>query len=212
MKLKQYNLHKIISIIFRIITIIVIVGNILTQNWFNLFVSLLTLSMTYLPFIVAQRKHIHIPIDFQIIISFFLFASLYLGELKEYYLKFWWWDLMLHTLSGIILGFIGFILVYFLNNEEQIDVILSPLFIAIFSFTFAVATGGLWEIFEFTMDSTLGLNMQKSGLVDTMWDLIVDSLGALITSFIGCLYLKIDGGPYFKRLVKRIADDNSINN
>ena len=34
--------------------------------------------------------------------------------------------------------------------------------------------GVIWEIFEFTMDHVFDLTMQKSGLPDTMTDLIVD--------------------------------------
>jgi hypothetical protein len=66
---------------------------------------------------------------------------------------------------------------------------MNPAFVALFSFAFAMAIGGLWEIFEFSMDNFLGLNMQKTGLVDTMWDLIVDALGALFISVSGFLYM-----------------------
>jgi len=40
------------------------------------------------------------------------------------------------------------------------------------------------------MDSNFGLNMQKSALRDTMWDLIVDCLGALSVSIGGYFYAK----------------------
>lgn len=49
--------------------------------------------------------------------------------------------------------------------------------------------------FEFTTDQVFGTNMQKpmfsdySGLTDTMWDLIIDTTGALIASISGYLYL-----------------------
>jgi hypothetical protein len=42
------------------------------------------------------------------------------------------------------------------------------------------------------MDSLFGINMQKSGLPDTMWDLIVDALGALLVSIVGYFYLRGD--------------------
>jgi hypothetical protein len=48
----------------------------------------------------------------------------------------------------------------------------------------------MWEIFEFAMDQAFGLNMQKSGLPDTMLDLIVDTLGAGIGALAGFFYLK----------------------
>ena len=42
--------------------------------------------------------------------------------------------------------------------------------------------GVIWEIFEFSLDYVIGLNMQKSGLVDTMGDLIVNSIGSLFVA------------------------------
>ena len=60
-----------------------------------------------------------------------------------------------------------------------------------------MAVGVLWEIYEFTFDGILGLNMQKfrlesgemligrEALTDTMEDLIVDALGALVMSVVG---------------------------
>jgi hypothetical protein len=53
------------------------------------------------------------------------------------------------------------------------------------------------------MDSLFGLNMQKSGLRDTMWDLIVDALGALVVSILGYLYLK-GYIKLFERLDRRL--------
>lgn len=70
-----------------------------------------------------------------------------------------------------------------------------PRFVAIFAFVFSLAVGVLWEIFEFAMDQLFGMNMQKamfgdpSGLTDTMWDLIVDAIGALVISLFGWWYL-----------------------
>ena len=67
---------------------------------------------------------------------------------------------------------------------------MNPRFVALFSLAFSVAIGAFWEIFEFTMDSTFGLNMQKTGLVDTMWDLIGDTAGASAVAAMGYAYLK----------------------
>ena len=57
--------------------------------------------------------------------------------------------------------------------------------------------GALWEILEFAIDQTFGTTMQKSGLVDTMWDLIVDGLGALTISILGYGYLSAAGSESF---------------
>ena len=95
-----------------------------------------------------------------------------------------------------MLGIIGFLLVYVLNETERINLNMRPGFVAFFAFLFAVGTGAIWETFEFSMDSLFDTNMQKamlgdaSGLTDTMWDLIVDTVGALVISVLGYGYLK----------------------
>jgi hypothetical protein len=211
-KLKKSNHTKVEVVIantFRILLGVSMVVSFFTQNWLNLFIAILTLILTFLPFIIARRNHISLPPSFQVIILIFIFAAQYLGELKAYYYKFWWWDLMLHTFSGVILGFIGFILVYILNKEEKVNVVLSPFFMSLFAFTFALSVGALWEIYEFSVDSILGLNMQKSGLVDTMWDLIVDSIGALFTVFYGYLYEKNKEKGWFNKLLNGFLKMNS---
>jgi uncharacterized membrane protein YjdF len=65
-----------------------------------------------------------------------------------------------------------------------------PIAVAFVAFCFAVTIGCAWEIFEFGMDQIFGLNMQKTGLVDTMWDLIVDMIGAAIGATAGFFFLK----------------------
>jgi len=196
---KKIKLASSVSNTIRLLLIIAIIYSLITKNYINTFTSVFTLFLTFLPFIIARQEHIKLPPSFQIVILLFISAAQYLGEMNNYYIKFWWWDTILHTFSGIILGFIGYLLVYTLNKEEKVNVYLSPFFMVLFAFTFAVALGTLWEIFEFTMDCTFGTNMQKSGLVDTMWDLIVDSIGALFTAFCGWMYETKKAEGWFKR-------------
>ena len=78
--------------------------------------------------------------------------------------------------------------------------------VLVFAFCFAVTLGVFWEIYEFTFDGILRLNMQKfmlengtqligrAALLDTMKDLIVDCLGAFIMSFVGYLSLRYKTG------------------
>lgn len=74
------------------------------------------------------------------------------------------------------------------------------------TFCVAMTVGAVWEIFEFTMDMTFGLNMQKSGLPDTMGDLIIDAVGSAIASLTGYLYLKRNSaGPLGHAISQFIA-------
>jgi len=168
---------------------------IVKEQWLSVFVIFLTIMIIISPEILRKRLNVTIPAEFQILAIVFVFAALFLGEVRSFYVRFWWWDILLHASSGLLLGIVGFLLVYVLNEHERIDFHMHPRFVAFFAFVFAVAVGALWEIFEFTMDYAFGTNMQKpmfrdtSGLTDTMWDLIVDALGALAISTFGWWYM-----------------------
>ena len=53
-----------------------------------------------------------------------------------------------------------------------------------------MTAGAMWEIFEFTIDQIFEAGMQKSGLVDTMVDFIIDAVGALVAVIFGYFYIK----------------------
>ncbi len=186
MNIKKIN--KSLLIFLRIFLILAIFIEIYEQRWFTLFITILTIILTYLPGIFEKKYKIDIPDFFEIGIILFIYSSLYLGEVQKFYLKFWWWDLLLHFLSAIALGIIGLVILLLLYEKRKIST--KPFWISLFAFSFALSIGTLWEIFEFFIDIIIGSNMQKSGLIDTMTDLIIDGIGALITSIFGYLYIK----------------------
>lgn len=159
-------------------------------QWSAAFATAGVVVIASLPMVFVRRFHVYVPPEFGMLAVVFVFASLFLGEVHGYYLRFWWWDVVLHTASGFLLGLLGFLLVYVLNEKEDVDLRMKPGFVALFAFMFAIGMGALWEIFEFSMDTLVGSNMQKSGLRDTMWDLIVDAIGALLTAVLGYVYLR----------------------
>lgn len=171
--------------------------------------TLVILAITMLPILLGKRFSVRIPHGFETLAVVFVFMSLFLGEVYSYYTIYWWWDLILHSGSAFLLGILGFLLVFVLNEKEDVDLDLNPNFIALFAFMFAMGIGAIWEIFEFSMDQIFGLNMQKSGLVDTMWDLIVDAIGALIISFLGWGYIKTrEVDSFLERWIKEFIENN----
>ena len=163
--------------------------------------------VTHLPAIIGRRYRIPLPAGFELLAVLFVFASLFLGEVRGYYTRFWWWDALLHTGAGFLLGILGFLLVYSLNERGLGSLQLKPSFVALFSFTFSLALGALWEIFEFGMDQIFGLNMQKSGLVDTMWDLIVNVIGAGAIALLGYGWLKTSEiDSFLERWIERVVN------
>lgn len=188
--------HQRITLFLQAVLLLEVIVAIWAGRWFTAFFTALIIIVTFLPVLIERRFRIHIPPELQLLAIGFVFGSLFLGEVRDYYARFWWWDIMLHTSSGVLLGILGFLLVHILNEVERLDFHLKPGFVAFFAFMFALGVGALWEIFEFAMDSIFGMNMQKpmlgdpSGLTDTMWDLIVDALGALFISLLGWRYLR----------------------
>jgi uncharacterized membrane protein YjdF len=145
---------------------------------------------------LSRRLSVEIPSEIELTAVLFIFATLFLGEVRDWYERYWWWDAALHTGSGLLLGMLGFIIVYVLNEDEAVDMHMRPAFVALFAFFFAVGLGAIWEVFEFAMDQWFGTNMQPatandpSGLTDTMQDLIVDTIGAAAVSLWGWRYLR----------------------
>lgn len=145
---------------------------------------------------LSRRLSVEIPSEVEITAVLFIFATLFLGEVRDWYQHFWWWDMALHTTSGLLLGMLGFMIVYVLNEDAAVDMHMRPGFVALFAFFFAVGIGAIWEIFEFAMDRWAGTDMQPatpgdpSGLTDTIHDLIVDTVGAAVVGLAGWRYLK----------------------
>lgn len=182
------NIDRTKAIVFITIRLSIVIAGaiaILNNNLTYLSMSVLTLLVMLLPSIVEKKLKLEFPSEFEIVVIFFIYAAIFLGELNLFYEKFWWWDTMLHSFSGLILGNIGYALVSYLNGNSNVNIKLSPAFVVIFSFCFALSIGALWEIYEFSMDSLFGLNMQRTGLDDTMKDLILDTIGALVFSVLG---------------------------
>lgn len=150
-----------------------------------------------LPSFINHRWSVPIPNFIYIMYYAFLYCAVFLGEVFSFYYRVPHWDTILHVFSGAMLSALGLILVNLLNDHMPESVHLSPFFIALFAFCFSVALGAIWEIYEYTVDGIMELNMQKymteagvarigrDALVDTMKDLICDAAAALVVSILG---------------------------
>lgn len=140
-------------------------------------------------FILSHAHHIMLAIIFM-----FVAAAVLLGETLNMYDTLWWWDDMLHGLSGLIFGLVGLFIMFALNNRTDMRV--NAAFVTVFVVCFALAMGVLWEIYEFGLDVffqttmqqwnmgsqaiVMGNDYQGMGLRDTMSDLILATIGALV--------------------------------
>ncbi|MCF6272209.1 MAG: hypothetical protein L3J37_03320 [Rhodobacteraceae bacterium] len=176
------------------------------RQWDEAFVAAFTLGLTFLPVLFERRFGIRLPMVFAALIVIFLFASLFLGEVGGFYERFWWWDVVLHSGSAIGLGLVGYVLVFMLFDGDRFAA--PPLALAFLAFSIALSIGALWEVFEFAMDSMFASNMQKSGLEDTMWDLIVGTFGAAIGAMAGYYYQRGKRFGGLARLIEQFVKTN----
>ena len=163
---------------------------------------ILALGIMFLPSLLDRRFSLAIPSYMFVLYYLFLYCAVYLGEVRKFYFIVPHWDTMLHGFSSITLGALGFALVSLFNDAKRVDMHLSPGFVALFAFCFSLAAGAVWEIYEYTLDGLLTLNMQKfmleegtqligrAALADTMKDILVDAFGALAVSLVGYFMLK----------------------
>lgn len=177
----------VVQIIWAVLVVAFVVA-LVEGRWSLAFVSAATFGLSLLPVLASRRFGIRLPVRFFVWIVLFVFGTIFLGEAFDFYHRYWWWDVILHAGSAVGFGLAGFLFVFMLFEGDRYA---APAWaVAFISFCFALSIGTMWEIFEFAMDQIFGLNMQKTGLIDTMWDLIVDTAGASIGAIAGLAYLK----------------------
>jgi len=179
----------------------------------HILLCLVTVVLLHIPMFIRSKLKWRIPPFFQITVTVFIVAHFVLGEIYRFYDYVFLFDKVLHTTAGVVLALGGFSIVYAFSKTKEGAVRLSPFFVAMFSFCFAIMLLTLWEIFEYSMDVFFDLNMQRwqdglseimvdgksalitdsgqgSGLIDTMTDIIVGTVGAAVISVLGGLWVK----------------------
>lgn len=185
---KNNKLTTIIAVLFELILIVTAITSISSRQWKLLSLSLLSIICLIIPFIItyiANTKNIVLPSTFKLITLLFIFFAQYLGEIKQFYNIFWWWDLFLHAAFGSYAVIIALHLIQgTIRKKQEITKQRFTLFNAILAFNFSITLATLWEMFEFIGDYLFKTNMTQGGLEDTSTDLLGNILAAFITSII----------------------------
>lgn len=242
--------------VLRLFVIASLVSAAIRGEYEHVFVCAMSLVLFIVPAIIERKLRIDLPSTLEIIILLFIFCAEILGEIHNYYMKFPYWDTMLHTLNGFLFAAVGFSLLDVINRNAHFKFQLSPFYLAIVAFCFSMTIGVLWEFFEFFCDNAFHLDMQKDfiinsfssvtldptksnipvlinnitgvsvngqdlglggyldiGLIDTMKDLMVNFVGAIIFSIIGFFYVKNRGkGRFAKRFIPTIDEEKENKN
>jgi hypothetical protein len=241
----------VVYLVLRLIVIVSLVSALLRGQYESAFLCVLVLVLFLLPLFFEHNFGIHLPTTLEIIILLFIFAAEILGELQCYFIQYPHWDTMLHTTSGFLYAAVGFSLIDVLTRNSKLKFRMTPFYMALVAFCFSMTIGVLWEFFEFGMDRTFNLDMQKDtvvhtissvsldqtnsntpvtirdiqtvtvngkdlgvggyldiGLYDTMEDLFVNFVGAVVFSVIGFFYIKHRGrGTFARQFIPTIQED-----
>lgn len=165
---------------------------------FNIFQFVMMLGVMAIPKQLKERWNFDVPIYLESAFLVFAFCGFILGDVFDFYGRFPIWDAILHALSGVLLAYVGLVIIRNFVKSENIMVSLSPVFISVAVVLFSLSIGAVWEIGEYLSDEYLGTNTQQymkttdgtligekdvplqghAALRDTMEDLMLDLAGA----------------------------------
>jgi hypothetical protein len=202
----SYRIQAITSAVLQLAIAVLVIILLLKGVWISAFAGAMIFALTFVPAFFERQLSVHLPIEFTLLTTVFLYASFALGEVRDFYTRFWWWDLMLHSLSSLTIGIMGFLAIYVFHMTRRVQ--MAPIYIASMTFCLTVTMGTLWELFEFSLDWFFQFTMQKSGLIDTMTDLMVDVIGAFIAAILGYLYVRNGDSLIVDRLIHYFVAKN----
>ena len=134
----------------------------------------LNFNFAFITIYHKKKFSVNIPQNFQIIILLFIFSTEILGEVNNFYNIIPSWDSLLHTLNGFLSAAIGFSIIDLLNKNSK-NFKLSPIYVIIVSFCFAMTIGIFWEFFEYTSDSIFKTDMQKDNYVTKISSVLLNN-------------------------------------
>lgn len=173
-EIKSHKGTFAVYLILRGLVIGVGIFSFIRGNYQNFFLCILSLILFLLPAFVTKNFGIELPETLEIIVLLFIFAAEILGEISGFYVKVSFWDSMLHTVTGFLAAAIGFALMDIFNRNEHFKFQISPVYMAVVAFCFSMTVGVVWEIFEFSMDTFFGLDMQKDFVIDSVGSVSLD--------------------------------------
>ena len=190
-ELREHKSSFIVFYILRLLVIVVLVRQLMLANYEGAFFCILAFLLLYLPSWIQVKLRIELPPPLEITIFCFIFAAEILGEVNAFYVVIPGWDTMLHTINGFLAAAVGFSMVMLMQKDTVIHAIhtvsLDP--------TLSNKVVTIPDIQDVVINGeSLGLGGYLDiGIIDTMKDLFVNFIGAVVFSVTGFLYVKSKG-------------------
>ena len=98
---------------------------------FQTFEVSLMILVIFIPVLVDRIVHVRVTRLMEILFVSFCFSSLILGDVVDFYGRFNWWDDLLHGISGMLLGIVGYSVINIFNKIENNTIKFTPLFVSL---------------------------------------------------------------------------------
>lgn len=149
---------------------------------YYMFLSAASAALMFVPPLVYRLLRTNPNPPLTLLARLFIFLAFDIGMASKGYSGLFFYDKIVHFLSGIFFAFVGLLVFYFCKHTRRIEKTDFPLCL-IFSFSFSMMIAAIWEIYEYLISFFLHTDPQASmttGVGDTMGDIIACLFGTII--------------------------------
>lgn len=180
--------NSLLFVFFICFMVYMLISSYDTMKLSKILTVLCILPLIMVPYLLDKIKVYHMDEVLIFFYYFFLLLALVMGSILKFYYKIWWFDLFTHFISGLMTGIIAFILLQKNKLVNKKYKWFGFLFILVFTMSIACS----WEYFEFITDKLFQSDAQwvaKTGVDDTMTDMLIATLAGLLSSIYYLYYL-----------------------
>ena len=148
------------------------------------------------PHVFTKKRLTNIPLEIELFLFVAVFIQFVLGEARNFYTTIPYYDKFVHLFLPGMIAYMGFVIVYTLYFSGKLKISYGTM--VVFTILITVGIGALWEIFEYLSDTLLlplipgwhkfQGSLTEGPLVDTMNDLIADTVGGIIGALAASKY------------------------
>lgn len=167
---------------FTLVMAIGIVTSYTAGQYAHMAIAIFLVISSTLPLVIERLWRVRLPTFIQVSYVGFLFLSMFSGEVLGMYSRFYPWDDIMHFISGLFVG-MGAVL-WLTSVVDRTKLAVSSWLLAVCVFCLGATIAVVWEVVEFTSDRLFGTFTQRNDLFDTMTDLMLGTVSALIVAIL----------------------------
>jgi len=188
-KIKKIPFQIIISWGLKILLFLFVIFEVYNHNILVAAGALTALALSVTPSYFFKSYYITLPRIVEATVTFALLLHIIGLSFKLYHdPQYWWWDQVTHFFGTATIALLAFMFVFTLNYVGKIK--MTTRLLAVFTFSFAMTIGALWEVGELYFDKVMG-TQSLGDLYDTIEDLEFNAIGGLLVSIFGYGYIRL---------------------